>query len=567
MKTGIVKFFNNKVGFGFILIDDSTTEIYVHESGLIHPIKENDKVSFEETEGKKGLTAVEVRVLEESSNGNTQEQPNTNGSLKPTENKQDSASLEIIKSIAENWKLEAKLETQKDYFYHLSEVNSILNKSKYYIIGRKGSGKSSISEYLLSLKGHDTFSEKLSFKNFPFNELYNLDNQKYTPPNQYITLWKYLIYSTVAKLMVKNENIDDEVRKKLGEIYSQDPIRSLSRTINHWTSAEFGASIIGTGGTLKLSRDIKGQSASWIEKVSDLEDIILEHCDDSKYFIIFDELDEDYRTIKSSEHEQYNYLLTSLFKAVQDVKYTFNSTRVNICPIVFLRDDIYALIKDADKNKWRDFKIEIEWTTEKIKKLLAYRITKDANGDKELHFQNAWGLIFDKDEIKTGSGRNTLESFDYITRSTHLRPRDYIRYIQACAEETINKNRPKISNQTIKFVDRAFSNYLKDEIVDEVYPLLPDVEEVLQIVSNLRKWAFSATEFKTEYMKYLKTKTVSEENVDFVLDILYKFSVLGNQDKRRVDTLYFKYMHTNMNLNRNEKLVVHRGLFKALQIM
>ena len=62
---------------------------------------------------------------------------------------------------------------------------------------------------------------------------------------------------------------------------------------------------------------------------------------------------------------------------MQDVKNTFNATRLNICPIVFLRDDIYALIKDADKNKWRDFKIEIESSAEKIKRLLAYRISKD----------------------------------------------------------------------------------------------------------------------------------------------------------------------------------------------
>lgn len=307
------------------------------------------------------------------------------------------------------------------------------------------------------------------------------------------------------------------------------------------------------------------RQTSWIDKVNNLEDIILEYCDESKYFIIFDELDEDYRSIKSTDHLLYNYLLTSLFKAVQDVKYTFNTTKIKICPVVFLRDDIYSLIKDADKNKWRDFKIEIEWSAQKIKKLLAYRISKDAEFDHELPFPIAWNLIFAQPIIKTAN--LPMSSFDYITRSTHLRPRDYIRYIQACAEETVNTKATKISNETIKFVDRAFSNYMKDEIVDEIYPLLPDIEEIFQIISNLRKWNFTTSEFKSEYNNYLKAKTVSEENVDFVLDTLFKFSVLGNQDKKRLDWLYFKYMHTNMNLNRSERLVVHRGLFKALQII
>lgn len=474
----------------------------------------------------------------------------------------------VLKSIAENWKLDAKLESKKNYFYHLQEVNSILNKSKYYIIGRKGSGKSSISEYLLSLKNHDTFTEKLSFKNFPFNELYGLDNPKFTPPNQYITLWKYLIYSTVAKLMVQNEKIDSSVRSRLGEIYKPDPIRSLSRTISQWTSKEFGATIFGIGGSLKVDKRENNQSSSWIERVNNLEDIILQNCDNSNYFIIFDELDEDYRTISSSEHELYNFLLTSLFKAVQDIKYTFNSTRLNICPIVFLRDDIYSLVKDADKNKWRDFKIEIDWNTDKIKRLLAHRISRDAEIAENLSFNNAWDLIFYQPTISSGTNRKKIiSSFEYITRSTHLRPRDYIRFIQVCAEETVGFNRNKIANQTIKYVDRAFSNYLRDEIVDEIFPILPDIEEILQIISNLRKWLFRVDEFKKEYNKYLRSKTISEENVDFVLDTLYRFSVIGNQSKVKHDSFYFKYLHTNMNINKTELLVLHRGLFKALQII
>ncbi len=397
--------------------------------------------------------------------------------------------------------------------------------------------------------------------------MYSLDNPKYTAPNQYITLWKYVIYSTIAKLMVQNENINSDIRSKLSEIYTPDPIKSLSRTINQWTSREFGASVLGTGGTFKLSRSNTEQNYNWIDRVNTLEDIILQYCDNSNYFIVFDELDEDYRSINTADHEHYNFLLTSLFKAVQDIRSIFNSTELNINPVVFLRDDIYSLVKDADKNKWRDFKIEIDWNAEKIKKLIAHRISIDANLPMQLSFEEAWNLIFYNPRIATASGKKLLESFDYITRSTHLRPRDYIQYIQVCAEETVNFNRHKIANETIKFVDRAFSNYLKDEIVDEIYPILPEIEEIFQIISNLRKWMFSMEEFKREYFKYLRSKTIKEENVDFVLDTLFRFSVLGNQSKYKAGTMYFKYMHTNMNLNRNEKLVIHRGLFKALQII
>lgn len=476
-------------------------------------------------------------------------------------------SIDVLTLIAENWKLDARLESKHNYYYHLNETKSILNGTKYYIIGRKGSGKSSISEYLLSMNNESSFTEKLSFKNFPFNDLYSLNNPSYTQPNQYITLWKYLIYSTVVKLMIKSSKVDSDIRSQLSSIYNPSPIISLPRTINEWTSPEFGTSILGSKGSIKLDNNYNQQNVSWIDRVNILEDIIIKYCDDSKYFIIFDELDEDYRKIAPNYIEQYNFLLTSLFKAVQDIKYTLSATNLNILPVVFLRDDIYSLIKDADKNKWRDFKIEIEWNSEKIKQLLAYRISKDIGEVKILDFKTAWDFIFYPSKVKIGSGKNYVDSFDYITRSTHLRPRDYIRFIQVCAEETINYGRNKIPRETIKFVDRAFSNYLKDEIIDEIYPVLPDIEEIFQIISNLRKWVFGVDEFKREYLKYLRAKTVKEENIDYVLDTLYKFSVIGNQNRYKMETIYFKYLHTNMNLNRNEKLVVHRGLFKALQII
>ncbi|MBK6267426.1 cold shock domain-containing protein [Marivirga sp. S37H4] len=61
MNTGTVKFYNDEKGFGFIVEDETQNEIFVHASGLEEDIEKNDKVSFETTEGKKGLNAVNVR--------------------------------------------------------------------------------------------------------------------------------------------------------------------------------------------------------------------------------------------------------------------------------------------------------------------------------------------------------------------------------------------------------------------------------------------------------------------------------------------------------------------------
>lgn len=63
MQEGTVKFFNETKGFGFITPAAGGQDIFVHVSGLISEISQNDKVTYEVQNGKKGLNAVNVRVI------------------------------------------------------------------------------------------------------------------------------------------------------------------------------------------------------------------------------------------------------------------------------------------------------------------------------------------------------------------------------------------------------------------------------------------------------------------------------------------------------------------------
>jgi len=62
MNKGTVKFFNESKGFGFIKDSESSKEYFVHSSGLNATIRENDEVTFDLQEGKKGLNAVNVKL-------------------------------------------------------------------------------------------------------------------------------------------------------------------------------------------------------------------------------------------------------------------------------------------------------------------------------------------------------------------------------------------------------------------------------------------------------------------------------------------------------------------------
>ncbi len=63
MSKGTVKFFNESKGFGFITEEGTNKDHFVHVSGLIDDIREGDVVEFELEQGKKGLNAVNVKVI------------------------------------------------------------------------------------------------------------------------------------------------------------------------------------------------------------------------------------------------------------------------------------------------------------------------------------------------------------------------------------------------------------------------------------------------------------------------------------------------------------------------
>jgi len=62
MNKGKVKFFNESKGYGFIKDESSGKDYFVHSTGLIDTIKENDEVTFDLEMGKKGMNAVNVKL-------------------------------------------------------------------------------------------------------------------------------------------------------------------------------------------------------------------------------------------------------------------------------------------------------------------------------------------------------------------------------------------------------------------------------------------------------------------------------------------------------------------------
>lgn len=473
-----------------------------------------------------------------------------------------------LKEIA-SWRIDAKLEDNERYFYKTFEVDMLLNGEKSYVIGRKGTGKTAIAKFLKSHVSYDFFAQDISLKNFPFNELYSLKDDNYTNPNEYITIWKFIIYMEILSLMRKNQAISSDFRKAIESISPKKPTQGFSRRIKNITSRAFSLD----AKVLSFSQDsaYTEEELNWIEKVDVLEDLIIKNIDKSNYFIIFDELDEDYSYQSAIEPTgDYLNLISGLFKAVQYIKSLAFTSNLKINPVIFLRDDIYSLIKDNDKNKWSDLEVTLSWTKYSMQPLISHRLSRafDQHSDNNSRsFSHIWGQFFSNDCIGYGTNRKkNITIYDWITRESLLRPRDYIKYIQLCAKKVYESNHSHIYPATVTTQDIIYSRYFRGELTDEIHSLMPDIDIIFDIFSKIGKAYLNIDDFRVMYNSYIEQgKLKNNSDCNFVLEVLFNFSVIGNC-MRINDKEVFRYINPEANLNFDLPITLHRGLHKSLQL-
>jgi len=468
-----------------------------------------------------------------------------------------------------SWPIEAREESAADYFFHFNDVSHIENGIKNYVIGRKGTGKTAIADYLHSHQSFNKFSRLLSFKNFPFNALYSFADESYNRPNQYITIWTYMIYHYICSMMAENQRVLSNCNFDLGKAFQFEVKGALSQSVKNITSRNYSLTILGMGGS--FAQEASEGRFDFVRANEALKQFIEKHIDDSDYFIIFDELDEDYRDVLSPDRKDgYFELLVSLFKAAQNIRAEFSGARTKIRPVIFLRDDIFDLCRDVDKNKWLDRAITLKWDEGQLRQMTKYRLSQAL---RKTGFSvdpgEAWDAVFSVNKTRFGTnGKNSSDTFRFMLGRTFMRPRDVVSYIRECAKIAMSLDGSrKISNQVIKNAIDGHSSYMRREIIDEVFPVMEDVSEVLDVLAKIRKQVFSRKEFNDRYREYqnqLPERDRSKISESQVLKILYHFNVVGNVTSggHRI----FAYNSQVKVLNMDENLCVHGGIMRSLGI-
>ena len=235
----------------------------------------------------------------------------------------------------------------------------------------------------------------------------------------------------------------------------------------------------------------------------------------------------------------------------------------------FLRNDIFDLCRDPDKNKWLDRAITLDWNNNALRSLIAFRLSRAADRDATIKpFEEIWSTFSSAKRIRTQSKHNRQEEIlKYMLRSTFNRPRDIINYVRECAKIAIQKGSTLITPEIIKEANQDQSQYMRREIIDEMYAVLDNVAEILDILSQQRKSIFSQKEFETLYNENIPFIDDGRHHLSSseVLKLLYHFNAIGNVTTGNHQV--YSYMSNSKKLNPKENICIHRGILKALDIV
>jgi hypothetical protein len=104
-----------------------------------------------------------------------------------------------------------------EYFVKIPEYEKVRTGKAAFVIGRKGTGKTAICQAIYDESQRDptVFAVLLSFKNCPSADLFAASDKGFRAPNEYISIWKFLIALEASKLVLRDESIDGSARAGL----------------------------------------------------------------------------------------------------------------------------------------------------------------------------------------------------------------------------------------------------------------------------------------------------------------------------------------------------------------
>lgn len=468
------------------------------------------------------------------------------------------------------------------YFLDNGYWKKIVDDKVFFVVGKKGTGKSSIYRMI----ENNAFSNgcivvNKDFGDFPFEKLLQLNDDGFSKPNQYQTIWKNVIYNLFVQNIAKLENDEDNLYLNKIKEYSNDflgnSVINLHKDIVTNTTKTNGNLVLHGFG---LGRE-KDETCSYklqTENISDINSSLINlitnyfisTSSNSKIIIQFDRLDDNYNQYQNLE--EYYQAIISLFKTVYGFNQHLRAKSINNAKVIlYIRSDIMKAMsyRDAESARWDDFRFDLNWNVNNMREIYEsdlYRmVDKRIKASGEEYKKLSFSDVFDIDKPVLSSCSIYIDLFKALVYQTLFRPRDLINLLKIMQREIYNCG--KFNQAVYKDVLKKYSNWLVNtELANEINPVLQnDYKYVIELLRLCGSRKMNLTTFTNRYNSVKHQFKMAPLEL---LEYLYSVGMIENtwKDKRSN-----KYMHRSVFRNygdfeRNQSFRIIPSVWNGLTV-
>jgi len=468
------------------------------------------------------------------------------------------------------WMPEFKVSAESDkdlmrYFVKTPIVDRVLRDGRWMIIGRKGTGKTAVYEYLRQAKSSEIENYQsiaLSFKDYPWPIQALYREAMESEISSFQKSWKYIILvkclASQISLIEKSQKLTSDLKEAKNIIQkifgSPNPgileivkskifrLKSFSLPGMQLDEAELslgGIEFDDVAQSEELQRKLRSNAFHLLEW---FDAIYKKHSQHSKQLVIIDQLDENWL---DGEIDEYSKILVNLILCAQNINHS-NAYNDNLKIVVFLRADIYESLRFNDKNKvFQDGAVELKWDYNSLDAMLTERIQKYAPSALSLDPDEHSAAIFENKTVRHGA-----TPLKHMLRRSFYRPRDLIVYLNKIREIHNTSTSGLYTSKELYAAEKNVSSSMYDELIDEWGAQNTEFESYLMTLQNIGYEIFTreqyAEKFREIYPEALDAK------VNEVLRFMFSNSIIGQKI-----SVNWEYVCTNPHIQIDFKIPFH----------
>jgi hypothetical protein len=461
-------------------------------------------------------------------------------------------------------------EYQRFYFDHVSFNKKAVDPRTFLIIGRRGTGKSSLIEYFSFQKELKStciiMSEPTIYENV-LSALSEKNLESFVAINKAAELWEMSIWAIIFHKYAKTNNIIKaaDIISEQDHITAYEVVKNLLSKFLNDTNGELTEKIEGF-----ISKPVIEKAKEQVFLITAQEPLI----------IAIDSL-EDYPV----ENEEMMNIIAGLIEVASN--FNTKCAKKGIYLKVFLTSEIYPhLIENVIQNTSKTVRnpLFMNWRPKELLRLICYRLYCSLRcSNKKLAekigpinwdnytdvIQKIWIPYFGK-EMKNLNGM-TENTFLYLLRHTQLRPRQMVILCNEIGKISIDKNVfPNFSNVDIPKIVKSVEVDLAVEVINSYKKIYKNVSGILDALGGL------PPRFKGNQLDKVASRTAAlwpsgNYNLIAFRKIVTELGIVGrvrNYDETKgiVEADFEYFMKERASLMDSDECVIHPMFYKRFNI-